>query len=199
MGQVVRQSQPRYVNQSGTPFWQYAPLASDAEERWTTTQYDGLGRATNRQAPDGTSTSMAYSIYNNSGNLRRAVTTYDANQHAKRQESDMFGRLLTVAEYQGTGPYSNPAYTNYLYSPLDLLTGVTDAYGKTTASMQYDSLGRKKQMTDLTMGTWQYGYDPNGNLTQQTDAKGQQITFSYDELDRLRRKDYSGGGSSVYE
>ena len=50
-------------------------------------------------------------------------------------------------------------------------------------------------MTDLDMGTWRYGYDLAGNLTSQTDAKGQTITFSYDALNRLTSK--TGPGLSV--
>ncbi len=36
----------------------------------------------------------------------------------------------------------------------------------------YDALGRKVALRDPGMGEWAYGYDPNGNLVAQTDAKG---------------------------
>ncbi|MFZ7133303.1 MAG: RHS repeat domain-containing protein, partial [Eubacteriales bacterium] len=48
-------------------------------------------------------------------------------------------------------------------------------------------------MTDPDMGTWSYGYDNNGNLTSQTDAKSQVITFVYDALNRLTNKNYELG------
>ncbi|GJL61396.1 MAG: hypothetical protein NPIRA04_00500 [Nitrospirales bacterium] len=54
--------------------------------------------------------------------------------------------------------------------------------------------------------TWEtgpYEYDGNGNLTKQTDAKGQQIHFQYDTLNRRIQKDFEtqktlGSGDVVY-
>ena len=74
---------------------------------------------------------------------------------------------------------------------------VTDAKGNTTW-IAYDSLSRKVQMSDPTMGEWQYGYDGNGNLTSQTDAKGQTIGFQYDSLSRLWCKTYPSGATISY-
>ena len=58
--------------------------------------------------------------------------------------------------------------------------------------MVYDSLSRKTSMSDPDMGPWIYQYDANGNLTSQTDAKGQTITFAYDSLNRVTQKTYVG-------
>jgi len=38
------------------------------------------------------------------------------------------------------------------------------------------------------MGIWSYEYDAAGNLTKQTDAKAQVLTFEYDSLNRLVKK-----------
>ena len=35
------------------------------------------------------------------------------------------------------------------------------------------------------MGSWTYGYDPNGNLTSQTGDNGSRIIFSYDAIKRI--------------
>jgi YD repeat-containing protein len=48
-------------------------------------------------------------------------------------------------------------------------------------------------MSDPDMGSWSYGYDDNGNLTSQTSAKDQTITFTYDALNRLTGKSYPQG------
>ena len=56
--------------------------------------------------------------------------------------------------------------------------------------MQYDTLSRKTRMRDPDLGTWRYTYDLNGNLSRQTDAKGQQLHFQYDSLNRRVQKDY---------
>ena len=50
------------------------------------------------------------------------------------------------------------------------------------------------------MGTWQYRYDDNSNIIEQTDAKGILTYFGYDELDRLvRESSQMPGGGSVYD
>ncbi|MEO6063426.1 MAG: RHS repeat domain-containing protein [Thermoflexales bacterium] len=45
-------------------------------------------------------------------------------------------------------------------------------------------LGRKLGMRDPDMGVWAYQYDPNGNLTAQTDARGQTVQYLFDALSR---------------
>ena len=40
------------------------------------------------------------------------------------------------------------------------------------------------------MGLWSYAYDALGNLTRQTDARGQRICLYYDPLNRLTGKHY---------
>ena len=68
-----------------------------------------------------------------------------------------------------------------------LLTVTDPSWNHTT--FVYDSLGRKKQMTDPDMGTWGYDYNDNGSLIYQRDAKGQIILMGYDVLNRITRKD----------
>jgi RHS repeat-associated protein len=199
LGQVIRQSQPRYVETPGgcypTTFWDYVSPGASLY-RPTLTTYDGLGRPTDVTAPDNTVTHLDYWI--NTGNSRQVVTTVDAKGHGTHRESDMFGRLRGVVELSGTSPnFTEYSRTSYEYSSLDLLTTVIDTKTKQT-TIQYDSLGRKKQMTDPTMGTWQYGYDVNGNLTSQVDARTLTIGFQYDELGRLTRKNYPDGSYAQY-
>ena len=54
----------------------------------------------------------------------------------------------------------------------------------------YDSLGRKVAMSDPDMGNWSYEYDLNGNLINQTDARGVSTRLSYDNLNRVTAIDY---------
>ena len=75
--------------------------------------------------------------------------------------------------------------------------------------MKYDSLSKKIRMTDPDMCTsqdpnvcyWTYVYDKSGNLTSQTDAKSQTITFDYDGLNRVLHKYYPNGnvGTHTYD
>ena len=57
--------------------------------------------------------------------------------------------------------------------------------------MEYNTLGWKETMDDPDMGMWSYTYDKNGNLLKQTDAKDKDITFEYDELNRVELKNYT--------
>ncbi len=198
LGQVTQESQPREVSQNGTVFTDYTIPPADLNNP-TLTSYDALGRPTQVQSPDGTQTNMSYTI--DSG--YRTTTTIDARYHQTQHQSDMFGRLRRVIEYSGNnnqgpdpeGGYAIYATTTYAYSPLDLLSQVTDQANNVT-QMGYDSLGRKTSMQDPDMSSgginWTYQYDANGNLIQQTDARGQFIIFGYDALDRLISKNRNG-------
>src|SRR5262249_50579342 len=78
-----------------------------------------------------------------------------------------------------------------------LLT-LADPAGNTT-TMTYDGLGRKLTLTDPDLGgfaskSWTYQYDDNGNLTSQTDAKGQTINLQYDLLNRVTLRDLPPAG-----
>jgi YD repeat-containing protein len=52
-------------------------------------------------------------------------------------------------------------------------------------------------MTDPDMGSWNYSYDALGNLITQADARPCMTTQSYDSLNRLTGKTYSGTGCST--
>ncbi len=194
LDRVVKQSQPRYVNETpATTFWAYTPVPGSGVN-WTTTGYDGAGRALDVAMPDNTTTKTRYYT----AAVGMAASVADANGHKMRRESDLSGRLRKVIEYTGSAdPYAVYATTAYTYDGRDLLTGVTDQAGNVT-TIGYDSLGRKTSMADPDMGAWSYAYDPNGTLHTQTDAKGQVITFAYDALDRLTGKTYSTGYPAAY-
>jgi RHS repeat-associated protein len=89
-------------------------------------------------------------------------------------------------------PPTGPA-VSYTYDVLDRL--LTASRGGATTTLTYDNAGRKLAMSDPDMGPWQYGYDALGNLTWQTDARGQSICLYYDALNRLTGKSYRLGGN----
>jgi RHS repeat-associated protein len=109
-------------------------------------------------------------------------SVYDANGNRTDYASDAFGRLTQVTEY---APATQSTF--YSYNGRDDLTQVTDAASNIT-TIAYDLLSRKTSMTDPDMGTWNYGYDANGNLTSQQDARGWWLYLEYDGLNRLVRK-----------
>lgn len=203
LGRVVAQSQPRFVDQTGTAFWYYtAPGAS--LYRPTSTIYDGLNRTTRTTLPDNTYTSYVYSVLQDASGLRSVTDIIDPARHRTQQRYDGLSRLRQVVEFSGecgafgytcTAPYTTNwaeyARTSYAYSALDLLTTVTHPNNVITA-LFYDSAGRKTQTTDPDMGTWTYQYDAAGNLTSQA-SSGKTTWFAYDALDRLTAKSFSDG------
>lgn len=128
----------------------------------------------------------------------------DENGHQRDLREDPLGRLVEVKEY--TGAYPNPnatpyATTSYVYNALDNLTQITDHAGNIT-KMEYSSLGQRVKLHDPDLcGSdaaqpsywWTYEFDLAGNMTKQTDAKGQAVSMGFDELNRPTRKHYPMG------
>jgi RHS repeat-associated protein/uncharacterized repeat protein (TIGR01451 family) len=205
-GNVVAESQPRYVNETGSAFGSYT--LPDSGVRWTTTSYDVLNRPLEITRPDGTKERHRYFLQNG----LQLHDYVDANRHRTVTRTDAWGRRVQVDEFAGdcsnawsayacaapsTTAWTNAGTTTYRYTPLDLLDQVADALGNVT-TMTYDSLGRKLTMSDPDMGSWSYQYDVSGSLLRQTDAKGQTTVFQYDPLNRLTAKTSPDGRASYY-
>jgi RHS repeat-associated protein len=196
LDRVTEQSQPRYVSEDATSFWNYTapPSPPTPLYRPTTTTYDGLSRPRVITAPDSATTSTTYGL----GSLGVIAATVDAGNHKTERESDALGRLRAVREYSGAGSFTLYGATSYAYDALDQLKTVTDALGNVTA-LTYDSAGRKTRTVDRDMGTWDYTYDANGNLLTQADGRTprQTIWFGYDTLNRLTEKRLTNSGGTL--
>ena len=118
------------------------------------------------------------------------TTVEDRENHSTTTNTvDARGNLVTVVENDGSSTYT----TSYDYDLSDRLTEVTHPDGSTTTDISYDLLGRKKQLDDPDMGTWTYDYYDSGNLRTQTDAKSNELIFTYDAVGRpLTKKDDAG-------
>lgn len=139
------------------------------------------------------------------------VDSTDENGNHWQRTSDGFGRLLDVMEPNGTSQ-SPTMETDYYHDLLDNLTSVTQwggpsgSSGARSRSFSYDTLSRLFQSFNSESGWTCYGstneappngsncsegYDLNGNLSEKTDARGVQISYLYDEVDRPLSKTYS--------
>ncbi|MEA4908101.1 MAG: hypothetical protein VB089_10790, partial [Anaerolineaceae bacterium] len=175
-GRLVSQSVP-YAVTSGSGY-----RTPDSGQAASANQYDLLGRLVSTQAPNGALTGTIYTIQNQ----QQVVTITDALQHQTVRRLDIFGRLVEVIPSNGPG-------VTYTY---DFANRMTDAlYGSAATHIEYDVAGRKLAMQDADMGSWSYQYNALGALTSQTDARGCVIGLSYDALDRLTGKTYSGPGA----
>jgi RHS repeat-associated protein len=205
LSRVYRQSQPRYVAEGSPNYLYYTAPIADALMNWTTNTYDGLGRTLTTTMPDGTKATNHYGLVNSAAGQLRYHDIIDSNRHRIQYQYDSLGRMTGVDELVGncalnywlsegfgcdathTVEWAVQSDTRYTYTRLDLLATATDDKGNVT-TLTYDRLGRKTDMVDPDMGTWMYGYDPNGNLTFQEDGKDRRICFYYDNLDRLTGK-----------
>ncbi|MCP4128697.1 MAG: hypothetical protein GY753_16795, partial [Gammaproteobacteria bacterium] len=111
----------------------------------------------------------------------------DALGHTKTTRKNAQGEIIRVEEEEGgLITYSYDANGNLL---------TTDANRVITA-ITYDALDRKITMDDPSMGQWSYQYNPLGELTGQTSAKGQTTTMAYDKLGRMVERVEAEGTTS---
>ena len=180
---VQEQSVP-YAIPAGNGFrgWDYVIDNSYAHSH---TVLDELGRPVTVTAPDGTAAEYSYDLYPNPINsiLQARITVTDAENHTTVSYTDIWGRTALVDAPDGPG-------VDYTYDVSDRLVEVT--YGIATTMLQYDLAGRKLSMDDPDMGYWAYTYDALGNLLTQTDARGCTTSLTYDQINRLENKSYSG-------
>ena len=167
MGKVSQVSQP-YLTQN--------------TQQWTTYTYDALGRTLKLTLPDGSKTSYVYK-----GNT---LTVTDAASHSKTFTMDAFGNLTTVQE---TDPQLGLVSTSYTYDVLNHLISVSmprGSQGTQTRTFNYNITGTSvtgflQSATNPENGTVTYTYDGNNLLASKTDAKGQQIKYTYDLYNRV--------------
>lgn len=174
----------------------------------TTTAYDALGRVKTVTTPDAAVVTTSYS-----GNR---VTVTDQAGKQRRSVSDALGRLVRVDEPDAAGGNlddagGNPVQpTYYAYDTLGNLRQVTQ--GTQQRYFMYDSLSRliraknpeqdantnllpaaTDPVTNNSQWSMYYDYDADGNLWHRTDARNVTATYTYDNLNRLVRTDYSDG------
>ena len=159
------------------------------------TTYDFLGRVLTTGRIEG-STVQAVATYHyafeaygtNEKVLKTSVT--DANGNTSYTYTNAKGLTVKTSPPVSSGPSVQFSY--------DLLGRLTQSmYGDYATNITYNPAGQKIQMADPDMGTWTYSYDALGNLTSQTDARGQITFISYDGLNRLTGKTFSNGDPAI--
>ncbi|HRJ90510.1 MAG TPA: hypothetical protein PLX39_17670, partial [Pyrinomonadaceae bacterium] len=185
-----------------------AVTETDPTMGWTLSTAWSTGRRSEVETFSGSALPVAFggSNQNSTGIVR---TDIDANrtlvtdQAGKRRisKTNALGQLKEVWEILAaseTGsesvafPNTTVAHgfkTAYGYDTLNNLTTVSQ--GVQTRTFSYSSLSRLLSAANPESGTIGYEYDPNGNLTEKTDARSIVTTYTYDELNRVTARDYS--------
>jgi YD repeat-containing protein len=192
-------------------------LSGQSADGSTLYSYDALGRIRYQCQPDNGSVSPCISggqpgvSYLEWKYTDGSITTfYDEVRNTWQRQSDTEGRLIYVTE---KGNATNPLslLTQYGYNTLGNLTSVmqSGAAGETTRSrsFSYDSLSRlitanNPETGMVCYGKWLNGscvngYDSNGNLQFRT-ASNITTSYSYDALNRLTGKTYSGEADTAH-
>jgi RHS repeat-associated protein len=179
----------------GRPTQTSNPFRPQAESAvFTTTAYDLAGRMTSVTTADNAIVSTSY--------VGSSVTVTDQAGKKRKSVTDALGRLIEVYE----DPTGSNYQTVYTYDALDSLVKTTQ--GTQQRFFMYDSLKRLIRTSNPEQNTngnlihydpvtgnsaWStaYQYDPSGNLTQKTDARGVVSSYAYDAFDRNITVDYS--------
>lgn len=170
-------------------------------------EYDGKSNQT--AAVDGRGNRTAYTF----DALSRVIVAQHTTLKTERFEYDPVGNLTSYDDGRG-------GTVVMTYDDLDHLKTRSDGAGNTTTfrydgegllaeqtapkgagfktSYEYNELRSLTRVTDAAGGVWEFGYDPNQNVTSVKDALGRSTAYSYDALDRRTLTAQPGGLNSSY-
>ncbi|MDO7484452.1 toxin C-terminal domain-containing protein [Acinetobacter baumannii] len=140
--------------------------------QWTSYEYDALGRIIKLTEPGNRVTTYTYN------GLESSIT--NAKGLKRVEKKNIAGEVVEIIDHDNNS-------LKYSRDALGRLTQTTDALGR-SISLTLDKNGNKLQQVDPVLGTWQYRYNPLGQVVWQKDAKGQVTTFQYDVLGRLTQR-----------
>lgn len=211
-GEIWKVSEPSYSPSQGMIY--------------TASSYDALSRRTSQTNPDGTVRQWCYNGLADGGQTNCLankgtestplslsafpwVDVSDEKGSHWQQISDSLGRLVAVIEPNASNV---PALeTDYQYDVLGNLTQVDQwggAYGSNGDRQRffsYDNLSRLLMAWNPESGLTSYSYSVNGSPCagdtslpcSKTDARGVTTNYSYDALNRLTSKYYTGDSSGT--
>jgi RHS repeat-associated protein len=82
---------------------------------------------------------------------------------------------------------------NFQFDSFGLLKQATDPANNVVSQVSYNVRGMRTQLADMDLGTWNYTPNALGEVTSQTDAKGQTTSFVFDALGRPSTRTESEG------
>ena len=123
--------------------------------------------------------------------LGNAVHSSDANGVQKKLGYDGLNRLVsTISDYNGTNAATQNTQSISSFDASDNLEGISDPNSLST-TYDHSGLGDLTAVHSPDTGTTTYIYDGARNKTQQIDARGVVINYTYDALNRLTSSQYT--------
>jgi RHS repeat-associated protein len=178
--------------------------ATDPLGHATSLSYDSLGHMTLAVSPLDSKVEYSYNASNGApasitdplgqttklatDALSRVTSDDDALNNVSRYDYDAAGDLTRATDALGRA-------TNFAYAAgrkKRLLSSVEDANGHATR-FGYDRFGRLTSVTDALSRVKTASYDAVGRPVKTVNARGQTISYFYDSMDRLIRKQLPEG------
>jgi len=178
----------------------YLDKIIDPQTNETDFAFDLGGRLLAKTDADGISTHYTYD------NLNKVKTARDHEGKIAEYSYDGNGNLLSVKD-------PRQIVTRYSYNDRDLLASITEANIR-VAKYNYDAADRHTDITNAKDRTWKMSYDNadnltskitplaysdtfpeydgNGNLKRHVDRTGREISYAYDDANRLEYLTVSG-------
>ncbi|WP_306143143.1 Ig-like domain-containing protein [Roseibium sp. MMSF_3412] len=168
-GQVLRRSQPYFDGESA---------------RFTEYRHDSMDRQTQVTHPDGKTVTTRYLP----GDVFSAVEVTDETGNIFLTHFDEFGNEIHRDRFDD----GTRIRTTFQYDVLNRLERIFDPLDAHWA-YEFDGHGNKVALIDPGLGCRQMAYDAGNRLTVQIADDGAQITYTYDELDRIVSKTVDKG------
>jgi RHS repeat-associated protein len=196
-------------------------LTNAAGHQWAYDNYDGLGFARQVTGPNGVTAALTYDARGNllsssATGLPTVTNQYDGqSQLLSSQRSDgvsasyaysAAGRVVSQANalgepiYRDFDPASNTYTTRSARSRPSLANGLVTpvADGQFSVTTVLDkALGQPASVRGNNGQLVQFQYDPNGNVTQRSDAAGRATVNTYDVRNRLSTQRAPDGGTTT--
>ncbi|MFG2183231.1 LamG-like jellyroll fold domain-containing protein [Streptomyces abikoensis] len=163
---------------------------TSAADSTFTTSYDAAGRAVTHTAPGGVKVTSDYDAL---GNLTtQSGSGAEIGTATRSFGYDAEGRMTSAATSAISGTPVPATANTFTYNDRGLLLTAAGTSG--SSSFAYNGDGLVTSRTDAA-GTTGYGYDNAGRLSTLTDpATGTQLTYTYNNLSKPTRIQYTQGG-----
>ena len=192
-------------SQSGLPFF-CSDLSSVQAAFFESYQYDALGRPLSKTQPagqNGEDSTITQWDYEAGGLVTETQAVGAAEKYIQSFTHHWYNGKDCITE---TAVVNDNVVTTFSFDAIGRLLESTDPIGISN-TLSYDSFSRKLTLDNPDQNTtgnpntkaMSYRYDPvTGLLSAQTDAAGQTITYTYDNLGRTLTKTCSDGRVFAY-
>ncbi|GAB1689695.1 RHS repeat domain-containing protein [Krasilnikovia sp. M28-CT-15] len=188
-GQVEYESDTNYA--LGKPGTDRLQIQSGEDRSRTVSTYDPLGRV------------VESALWSNNVKKWATTTAYGGNPDgwqvavtppqgatATATIENVDGDVVEKREFHGRQPTGDFDATRYTYTPRGDLATVSK--GKYVWKYEYDLRGREIKTIDPDKGSTSVEYNNADDVTKSTDAKGDVVTTTYDDLGRQKERFFNG-------